>query len=237
MTEPATAGATAEDTPARVLIVDDHVLFAEAVRMALEANGFAVVGVVPTLEEGAEAVGRLAPDLVLLDIGLPDGSGIALGEAILREHPRTHVVALSALTDARTVREALQTGFHGYVVKDTPIARLVQSMKSVLAGEVVVPRAVSPRVAGMQTSEEEAVSLLVDQLTAREREVLALLVEGSSGKMIARALGISPNTVRTHVQNVLTKLQVSSRLEAATFAVRHRVVGRPHPDGPARPAR
>lgn len=221
-------------TDARILIVDDHVLFAEAVRMALESHGFADVAIARSVAEAMPAVHRWRPDLVLVDIGLPDGSGLTLGRTILQERPDTLVVALSALSEARAVREALQGGFHGYVIKDTPITRLVQAMESVLAGEVVVPRALSSRVAGVQTSEEEAVSLLVDQLTPREREVLALLVEGASGKMIARSLGISPNTVRTHVQNVLTKLQVSSRLEAATFAVRHRVTGRAYQDAPRR---
>lgn len=215
-------------TTARILVIDDHALFAEAIRLALEAHGFTVVGIVHSVEEALPAVHRLRPDLALVDIGLPDGSGLTLGQRILQESLETQVVALSALEDPRVVREALRAGFQGYIIKDTSISRFIQAIETVLSGEVVVPRTLAPRVAGMQSSEEEAVALLVDQLTPRELEVLELLVEGASGQSIARSLGISPNTVRTHVQNVLTKLQVNSRLEAATFAVRHRIMGGPY---------
>lgn len=217
-------------TPTRILIVDDHALFAEAIRLTLDAQGVDVVGIVHTVEEGLEAVHRLRPDVALVDIGLPDGSGLVLGERILEDLPETKVVALSALGDPRAVRDALKIGFHGYIIKDTSISRFVSAIEAVLSGEVVVPRALAPRVAGKQSSDEQAVALLVDQLTPRERQVLELLVEGASGQTIARTLGISPNTVRTHVQNVLTKLQVRSRLEAATFAVRHRIVPLPPQD-------
>jgi two-component system nitrate/nitrite response regulator NarL len=209
----------------RIFLVDDHALFGEAIRLALEEHGMTVVGIAHSVEEGLSAVRALRPDLALIDIGLPDGSGLTLGQRILEEKgSNTLVVALSALADPRVVREALQVGFHGYIIKDTPIPRFIQAIDAVLAGEVVMPRTLSARVAGVQSAEERAVSLLAGQLTRREREVLGLLVEGASGQSIARTLGISPNTVRTHVQNVLTKLQVNSRLEAATFAVRHRIL-------------
>ena len=217
-------------TSTRVLIVDDHALFAEAIRLTLGAHGVEVVGIANTVEEGMSSIRRHRPDVALVDIGLPDGSGLALGERVLAECPETKVIALSALGDPRAVRDALRIGFHGYIIKDTSISRFITAIEAVLGGEVVVPRALAPRVAGKQTSEEEAVSLLVDQLTPRERQVLELLVEGASGQTIAATLDISPNTVRTHVQNVLTKLQVRSRLEAATFAVRHRIVPLPHQD-------
>ena len=210
-------------TTARILIIDDHVLFAEAIRLTLEAQGMTVVGIINSVKEALPAVRRLSPDLALVDIGLPDGSGLTLGQRILEE-VETQVVVVSALEDPRAVREALQAGFQGYIIKNTPISRFVEAVEAVLSGEVVVPRTLAPRVAGMRSSEEEAVALLVDQLTPRELEVLGMLVEGASGQSIARALGISPNTVRTHVQNVLTKLQVNSRLEAATFAARHGIV-------------
>jgi DNA-binding NarL/FixJ family response regulator len=197
------------DRVARVLIVDDHVLFAEAVRMALNANGFEVVAVVPTVEGALREVGRRRPELVLLDIGLPDGNGITVGRSILDAYPETHVVALSAITDARTVREALQAGLHGYVVKDTPIERLVESMRSVLGGQVVVPRAVSSRVAGGRSSEDEAVALLVDQLTAREREVLALMAQGLSNAGIARQLVVTEGAVEKHVRSIFQKLRLA----------------------------
>lgn len=209
---------------ARVLIIDDHALFAEAIRLTLEKHGVAVVGIAPSVEEALPAVHGLRPDLALVDIGLPDGDGLALGARILQEAPGTQVVALSALEDPRAVREALRLGFDGYIIKDTPVPRFLQAIEAVLSGEAVVPRTLAARMAGRRTPEEEAVALLADQLTPREREVLELLVEGAGGQEIARILAISPNTVRTHVQNVLTKLQVRTRLEAAAFAVRHGLV-------------
>jgi two-component system nitrate/nitrite response regulator NarL len=113
------------------------------------------------------------------------------------------------------------------MTKNTPIQRLVEAVDSVLGGQVVVPQRLASEAAGARTPDEEAVELLAKQLTLREREVLVLLVEGASGQTIARRLGISPNTVRTHVQSILMKLQVHSRLQAATFAVRHRLVAVP----------
>jgi two-component system nitrate/nitrite response regulator NarL len=165
--------------------------------------------------------------MAVVDIGLPDQSGLVVGRTLLHEYPDMKVLALSALDDPAAVREALRAGFHGYVVKDTPVERFMNAVEAVLSGQVVVPPVLAPRVAGARSAEEETVTLLVSQLTPRERQVLQLLVEGASGQAIAHALGISPNTVRTHVQSVLTKLQVRSRLQAASFAIRHGVVAGP----------
>lgn len=198
-------------------------LFAEAIRSALQARGFEVVAIAGTGEEALRATRELRPDVVCLDIGLPDRNGLDVGREILGEDPTVKVLALTALEEPRAVREALRAGFHGYLVKDTPVARFVQAVEAAMGGQVVVPRRLASRVAGARSSEEEAAALLADQLTPREREVLGLLVEGASGPAIARRLGISPNTVRTHVQSILTKLQARSRLEAASFAVRHRI--------------
>lgn len=212
---------------ARVLLVDDHLLFAEAIRLALESNDMEVVGIVGSGEEAVRAVRRSPPDLAVIDIGLPDQSGLVVGSTLLHEYPDMKVLALSALDDPAVVRQALRDGFHGYLIKDTPVGRFIQAVEAVLSGQVVVPPVLAPRVAGARTAEEEGVTLLVNQLTSRERQVLQLLVEGASGQAIAHSLGISPNTVRTHVQSILTKLQVRSRLQAASFAVRHGVVTTP----------
>lgn len=210
-------------TAPRVLIVDDHALFAEAIRLALTNAGIDVVGIAFSAEEGLRVAASSKPDLALVDIDLPDGDGLSLGRAILQQHG-VQVVIVSALEDARAVREALQSGFRGYIIKNTPLSRFVGSVSEALDGDVVIPRALAGRVAGARTSEEEHVALLAATLTPRELEVLELLVAGASGERIARELSISPNTVRTHVQNVLNKLQVNSRLEAATFATRHGIV-------------
>ena len=210
-------------TAPRVLIVDDHALFAEAIRLALGNAGIEVVGIASSVKDGLRIAGSTKPDLALVDIDLPDGDGLSLGRAILEQHG-VEVVIVSALQDARAVQDALRAGFRGYIVKNTPLNRFVASVAQALDGDVVIPRDLAGRVAGARTTEEDHVALVAALLTPRELEVLELLVAGASGDRIATELGISPNTVRTHVQNVLHTLQVNSRLEAATFAARHGIV-------------
>ena len=206
----------------RALIIDDHVLFAEAIKPALASEGVEVVGVATSGAAGLRAVAEHRPEIVLVDLGLPDQSGLSVGRTIAAEHPEVKVVALTALDDPKAVREALRAGFHGYVTKDTSASRFVQAVRSTLVGQVVYPRRLAMRPA--RTAEEETARLLASQLTKREREVLALLAAGATGREIAARLSISTNTVRTHVQSILTKLQVHSRLEAAVFAMKHRLL-------------
>ena len=207
-----------------VLIVDDHQLFAEVIRSALEAMGNRVLDIAVTARDGLEAARRHRPDLVLLDIGLPDESGLALGRRILEEFPDARVVAVTALQDAQAVAEAMRIGFQGYVTKDTPMRQFLTTVSAVVDGQVVLPKHLARRAAGAKTQDEAQVALVVDQLTGRERQVLTSLARGGSTLQIARELGVSPNTVRTHTQNILTKLGVHSRLEAVAFAIRHGIV-------------
>jgi DNA-binding NarL/FixJ family response regulator len=204
----------------RVLIVDDHQLFAEAVQITLEDFGMRVEGVATTAEEGLRRARELRPDVVLLDIGLPDRSGLAVGQMIVEELPDSKVVCVTALDDSQTIDEARRIGFAGYLTKDTPISQFARAVRTAMEGTLVISR---PRRT-LEDVEDHGAALLARQLTPRELEVLSLLVEGMSGRAIADALSISTNTVRTHIQNILTKLQVRSRLEAVAFAVRHRIV-------------
>lgn len=197
-------------------------LFAEAIRVAIEDLGLSVIRVATTGEDAIAEVDRAMPDVILMDIGLPDQSGLAAGRTILERHPDAKLIALTALSDRSTVDEALRIGFVGYLTKDTPVARFVNAIHSAVDGHLVLPQRLSPTRRRSQAEEE--VALMASQLTPREREVLALLVQGADGHKAAATLGISLNTVRTHVQSILTKLQVHSRLEAATFAVRHGIV-------------
>jgi len=209
----------------RILIVDDHVLFAEAIRPTLESLGMTVVAVATTGADGLEFARRLRPDLILVDIGLPDESGLVTGRRILGEFPEAKVIALTALDSPSAVREAMRVGFHGYLTKDTTVSRFASSLRTVLDGQVVLPRRLVSAVG--RRRDDDGSALLAAQLTAREREVLGLLAEGLGGTDIARRLGISTNTVRTHIQSILTKLQVHSRLEAAAFALRRGLVRLP----------
>lgn len=208
----------------RVLIIDDHKLFAEALRSTLERHEMEVLPVTGSGVEGLEAVERSRPDLVIVDLRLHDMDGLEVGKKILENHPETRILAVTGVDDPATLREAIRVGFHGFLTKDTPVRQLVASIRAVVEGQVVMPRSLARAASGAQTSEEREASLLADQLTARERTVLRLLVEGASSRQIAEALSVSPNTVRTHVQNILMKLHVHSRLEAVAFAVRHGIV-------------
>jgi two-component system, NarL family, nitrate/nitrite response regulator NarL len=181
-------------------------------------------------EEALDALGKRDFDVILVDLGLPDQSGLAVGARILEDRPTAKLLAVTGFDDPHAVKEALRIGFRGYVTKDVRAQRFVSAIKAVLDGQVVIPRQLASAVGGARSAEERHAALLAQQLTDREREVLALLVEGAGGAEIAERLSISTNTVRTHVQSVLTKLQVHSRLEAATFAVRHGLVASPGSD-------
>jgi two-component system, NarL family, nitrate/nitrite response regulator NarL len=212
----------------RVLIADDHMLFAEALRLAVEDLGLSVTRVATTGEEAVAEVDRSMPDVILMDIGLPDQSGLVAGRTILERHPEARIIALTALSDRATVDQALRAGFVGYLTKDTPVTEFATAVRSAIDGHLVVPQRLAPT---RRPSDEEAqIALMASQLSPRELEVLSLLVQGANGRTVASTLNISLNTVRTHVQNILTKLQVHSRLEAATFAVRHGIVGVPQPE-------
>ena len=215
----------AEDV--RVLIVEDHKLFADALRWILERHGMDVVGVTTSGEEALEMARRDKPDLVLLDVTLAGMSGLSVGKKILQELPQTKVVAVTAVATPRTVKQAIGLGFHGYLTMDTPMRQFSASMQAVLAGQVVIPRRLAQATSGVLPPEEQAALALAEQLSQREKEILALLVEGLNNTEIARRLGIAQNTVRAHAQRVLTKLQVHSRLEAAAFAIRHGLAGPP----------
>jgi DNA-binding NarL/FixJ family response regulator len=208
----------------RVLIVDDHALFSEALGPLLAQNGMEVLGIAGSGAEALEAVRLHHPDVVLVDLGLPDMPGLELGREIIDEKPGTKVLAVTGLDHARVAREVLRAGFHGFLTKDTPLPQFIKSVKAVLEGKVInLPRreAATPTLGD---EEQRDAALLAGQLTPRELEVLEILVRGGSNAEIAKELGLSPNTVRTHVQSILTKLQVRSRLEAAAFAVRFRIV-------------
>ena len=215
-----------------VLIVDDHVLFAEAIQMALRDQGMLNVAIVtdPLAVPQIVADADRRPDVVLMDIGLAGESGLALGARIVREFPQVKVLAVTALSDHRLLREAMGVGFSGFLTKDTQVSRLVSSIRTVAEGEVVIPHKLARGVAatgggrGSKPAKDEEAALLASQLTEREHEVLQLLSEGATSARIADRLSISRNTVRTHVQSVLGKLGVHSRLEAAAFAVRHGLV-------------
>ena len=207
----------------RVLVVDDHALFTDAILPTLEGLKWDVVAVVRRGDEAIETARRERPDVVMVDLGLPDIGGITVGRTILEELPGTTVIALTGRNDSEALHQVRAAGFHGFLSKDIPLPRFSEALTAAVRGETVVfhrPVVDSRPVTPVDRDAE----LLASQLTPRERQVLALLVEGNDNTQIARRLSVSANTVRTHVQSILTKLGVRSRLQAAAFAVKHRVV-------------
>ena len=154
----------------RVLIVDEHTLFAEAIRSALEAAGVIVAGVSETAEDAVTSVLRTRPDLVLMDVALSNQSGLLAGRRILKEWPDAKILALTALEERHVAEEALRIGFRGYLTKHTPIAQFVNSVRAVLDGQLIMPHRLRP--ARRQAAEHEAAELRGAHLTPREREVL-----------------------------------------------------------------
>ena len=210
--------------PIKVLIVEDHTLFAESIRKTLESNGLIVLGIAGSEQEALPLARSGCPDLVLMDLGLPDADGADVARKILAGCPDAKVVFVTSITSNRRVTELIRDGFQGYLTKDTPLAQFVSAVRAAIDGQVVMPMRVARAVAGNRSQEETDAALLAEHLTSREREVLTLLASGATSEMIAEELSVSLNTVRTHIQNVLTKLQVHSRLEAATFAVKYGIV-------------
>jgi two-component system nitrate/nitrite response regulator NarL len=213
--------------PVKALIVDHHTTFAEAIRSTLEDHGIQVVGVFANGADALRAFRLERPDLVLLDLRLANLDGFNVGREMLDECPGSKILVLTGFDEPGVLKDALRVGFHAYLTKDTPIVDFVDAVFATLEGQVLPPH-LAARGRGVPSTGDRRVALLTTLLTHREREVLELLVAGIAGKGIARRLGISPNTVRTHVQSILTKLQVHSRLEAATFAVRNGIVRQQH---------
>ncbi len=211
--------------PLRVVLIDDHRLFAEAISRRLKEEGMSIVGIATTAAEGFDLAMSSKPDLVLVDIGLPDESGVTVGGRLVEELPEATIVAVTARSDdAGLVREAVQAGLHGFLPKDLPLQHFVDSLASALQGQVVIPRRGARAAAGRLSPKEQEARDRAAYLTPRERDVLRLLIDGVSSEQIAKQLFLSPNTVRSHVQNLLTKLHVHSRLEAVTYAIRYRLL-------------
>jgi DNA-binding NarL/FixJ family response regulator len=214
----------------KVLIVNENTLVSQAMRSVLESHDFEVSLCAYALQARGEQPGTPAsgrPDVALVDIRVPDSGGIEAGRRIIRDHPLAKVLALTAQEDAGVLAAASQAGFHGWVLKDGSVSQLVGSIRGVLEGRIAQPLRGSQRPAKVQSPAERDAALLAQHLTRREREVLSLLVEGETSQSISHSLSLSPHTVRTHIQNILTKLQVHSRFEAASFAVRFELLLEP----------
>jgi DNA-binding NarL/FixJ family response regulator len=209
----------------RVFLVDDHAMFRAGVRSELGAH-VDVVGEASTVAQAVAAIGTLHPDVVLLDVHMPDGGGRAVLEASRTANPEVKFLALSVSDAAEDVIGLIRAGARGYVTKTISPDDLADAIRRVADGDAVF----SPRLAGFvldafaARSDVPVADPELDQLTNREREVLRLLARGYAYKEIAKELYISIKTVETHVSNVLRKLQMSNRYELSRWAADRRLV-------------
>jgi DNA-binding NarL/FixJ family response regulator len=223
---------TATEAAMKVLLVDDHALIREALRSVFadvrpQAEVFDAVGHAQALEQ-AQSLGELA--LIVLDLALPDGNGLDLLTELRSRHPNADVVVLSATSEPGIVAKALRLGAQGFIPKSSPYAVMIAAFQLVLAGGIYVPAEILAAVQGAVPDELLTVLPTIDQqelgdlaLTERQREVLALLVQGKSNKLICRELQIAEPTVKNHITAILKALKVSSRTEAIA------AVGTPRP--------
>lgn len=209
----------------RVLVIDDHTLFREGLESLLSARGIEVVAAVGDGRKGVELAFELKPDIVLLDVRMPALDGISVLRIIQESHPEFPVTLLTTSTEERDLIEALRAGARGYLLKDMEPDQLVQSLREIVNGQTVVSpnltHVLAEVIQGKVSIPPGQANNPFDGLTPRETEILALLAEGQSNKVIARNLGISDGTVKLHVKAILRKLSVHSRVEAAVMAVEH----------------
>jgi len=209
----------------RVFLVDDHAMFRAGVHAELGLH-VDVVGEAGAVAEAVAGIGRTEPDVVLLDVHMPEGGGRAVLEAIRRSHPQVRFLALSVSDAAEDVIGLIRAGARGYVTKTISPDELAAAVKRIADDDAVF----SPRLAGFVLDafaarpEAQLADPELDQLTNREREVLRLLARGYAYKEIAKELYISIKTVETHVSNVLRKLQMSNRYELSRWAADRRLV-------------
>ena len=223
------ASLKAHPKPIRVLLVDDHQLLTGSLAQILTMEpDIEVVGVAGTVAE-AKAMALDKLDVVLLDYRLPDGTGAEAARALKAACPTARIVMLTAINDDETVLESIQAGADGYMTKDRAVEDVVSAVRAAHAGETLLPRSVivgiAQRVAAAR--DRTADHRPLEPLTPRELEVLRALTEGMATPDICARLFIAPNTLRTHVQNIMAKLRVHSKLEAVAFALRHGLVEPP----------
>jgi DNA-binding NarL/FixJ family response regulator len=207
------------ESPIRVLLVDDHQVVRRGLRTFLEVQpDIEVVGEAGDGDEGVLRAQELNPDVILMDVKMPGTDGIAALRKLREEGSKARVLVVTSFTEQRTVVPALRAGAAGYVYKDVDPDALAGAIRSVHAGHVLL----QPEVADALLSQEQPTGQgRGNALTEREREVLSLIADGRSNREIARALVLSEKTVKTHVSNILMKLDLADRTQAALWAVRH----------------
>jgi len=208
----------------RILVADDHSLFRDGLVSLLEAAGCEIAGQVGDGEAAVDAARRLRPDLILLDISMPGLDGLQALRRIKDERPEVQVVMLTVSDDDSTLFEALRSGAQGYLLKSLAAGEFLAMIEGLERGEAAVTRKTAARLIEGLARTGERPPEAADQLTPRERELLALVARGLSNKAIAEKMTISENTVKYYMKNILQKLGAQNRTEAAAHALRSGLV-------------
>jgi DNA-binding NarL/FixJ family response regulator len=213
----------------KILIADDHALFRDSLRSLLEAHGLEVVGEARNGREACELAKRLQPDVVLMDLSMPEVDGLAATRLISAELPAVKVVVLTASDDDAKLFEAIKSGAQGYLLKDLDSEDFFALLERTERGEPALTPAIARKLlvefARPPKAAAPAAANDPDPLTEREREILELLVEGvTSNRKLAKQLGVSENTIKFHVRHVLDKLHLHNRAQVVSYALRHGLV-------------
>lgn len=214
---------TGIDAGLRVMVVDDHPMWRDGVARDLADAGFDIVATADSVGAAGRRAGAVRPDVVLMDMQLPDGNGAEATASVLEVSPATRVLVLSASDERDDVLDAVKAGASGYLVKSASKEELIEAVRDTAAGQAVF----TPGLAGLVLGEFRRMSAEPDRpeqapvLTDRETEVLRYVAKGMSAKQIARKLTLSHRTVENHVQSTLRKLQLGNRVELTRYAIEH----------------
>jgi NarL family two-component system response regulator LiaR len=207
-------------SPIRVLVVDDHRIVCEGIRSLMEeVEDIEVVGEASNGFESIDLVESLVPDVVLMDLVMPQMDGVEATQQITEKHPDIRVLVLTSFITDDKVFPAIKAGAMGYLLKDTGSSELIDAIRKVHGGESSLHPEIAHKVLLEVRQPSPEVQLTSDPLTEREVEVLKLVAEGKSNKEIAEELKISPNTVRTHINRIFKKLHLANRVEATLYAL------------------
>ncbi|MFL6194342.1 MAG: response regulator [Thermoanaerobaculia bacterium] len=211
----------------KILIADDHALFRDSLRSLLEAHGLEVIGEARNGREAVELTRKLKPEVVLMDLSMPELDGIAATKLISADQPEVKVVVLTASDEDSKLFEAIKSGAQGYLLKNLESEDFFALLDGVNRGEPALTPALARKLLQEFARPAQPPTAVQDPdaLTDREREVLELLVNGiTSNRKLARQLGVSENTVKFHVRNILDKLHLHNRAQVVSYAIRHRLV-------------
>jgi NarL family two-component system response regulator LiaR len=204
----------------RVMIVDDHTIVREGLTTLLEVHPeLILVGEAPDGGKAIELCNQLTPDVILMDLMMPEVDGVTAIQSIMKSHPKTRILVLTSFVENEKVQAALEAGAVGYLLKNISAAELVEVIKAARVGKP----SLAPEATQALIQSATAPPSLGHDLTPREFDVLNHLVEGLTNAEIALRLGVKPSTVKNHISNILSKLGAASRTEAATLALKHKL--------------